>query len=51
MNWKIQGSKVGSMHSFSDLGIGMYGVSFLQISPNFIIWLANPQMWETHSLW
>jgi hypothetical protein len=27
------------MHWFLDLGIGIYGVSFLHISPNFIICL------------
>jgi hypothetical protein len=38
------------MHWFLDLSIGMYGVSFLQTSPNFIIWFANPQMCETYDL-
>jgi hypothetical protein len=38
-------------HWISDLGL--YGLSgaFLQISPNPIIWIANPQMCETYDLW
>jgi hypothetical protein len=39
---EIQSSKVSLIKLNLDLDTWMYGVPFLQISPNFIIWLGNP---------